>query len=98
MFQGVTVSGTVSFIATTFGTPTSFIAIEGSGLMTVLAEKFVLFPARLCLILPSLLLILSVIVFKGCPLLCLADGLQDEGLLLGAVTAMGPYGQSPFLS
>src|SRR3989339_406835 len=46
----------------------------GSGLMTVLAEKFVLFPARLCLILPSLLFILSVRVFKGCPLLCLAGG------------------------
>src|SRR3989338_727349 len=74
MFHSVTVSGTDSFIAIIFGTPTSFRSTLGSGLITVLAEKLVLFPARLCLILPSLLFILSVSVLSGWPLLCLAGG------------------------
>src|SRR3989338_3205385 len=64
----------VNFIAITLGTPTSFKSSIGSGLITVLAEKLVLLPAKLCLILPSLLFILSVIVFNGCPDLCLAGG------------------------
>src|SRR3989344_513020 len=74
MFHSFTLSGTVRFIAIILGTPTSLISIIGSGLITVLAQKLVLFPARLCLILPSLLFILSVIVFKGCPERCLAGG------------------------
>src|SRR3989338_4892318 len=74
MFHLVTLSGTVSFIAITLGTPTSLSSSIGSGLITVLAQKFVLLPARLCLILPSLLFILSVNVFNGWPLLCLAGG------------------------
>ena len=74
LFHSVTFSGTVSFIAISVGMPTSSKSIIGSGLITVLAEKLVLFPARLCLILPSLLLILAAIVFNGCPDLCLAGG------------------------
>src|SRR3989344_9590338 len=74
MFHSFTLSGTVRFIAIILGTPTSLISIIGSGLITVLAQKFVLLPAKLCLILPSLLFILSVNVFKGCPERCLAGG------------------------
>ena len=65
IFHSLTLSGTVSFIQITLGTPTSFRPIFGSGEITVRAEKLVLLPAKLCLILPSLLLILSVIVFSG---------------------------------
>src|SRR3989338_7381897 len=74
MFHSFTLSGTVSFVDIRNGTPTSKSSSMGSGLITVLAEKFVRFPAKLCRILPSLLLILSVSVFNGCPLLCLAGG------------------------
>ena len=55
----------VSFIATKVGTPTSLRPSIGSGEITVLAQKLVRLPAKLCLILPTLLLIRSVIVFSG---------------------------------
>src|SRR3989344_8085091 len=75
MFPLVTVSATVITLAISKGTPTSFILMNGSGDTTVLAEKLTLFPARLCLILPSFPFILSVIVLRGCPDLCLAGGI-----------------------
>ena len=74
MFHSFALSGTVSFVAMINGTPTSKSSSIGSGLMTVLEQKFVLLPARLWRILPSLLFILSVSVFSGWPLLCLAGG------------------------
>ena len=74
IFHSVTLSGIVNSSATTNGTPTSLNSILGSGEITVLAAKLTLLPARLCLNLPSLLFILSVKVFNGCPYLCLAGG------------------------
>ncbi len=74
MLYLVALSGIVRILAISKGTPTSLICIKGSGLITLLAEKFVLFPAKLCLICPSLPFILSLIVFNFCPLLCLAGG------------------------
>ncbi len=71
----LTLSLTVITLAISKGTPISFIFKNGSGEITVLEEKLTLLPAKLCLILPSLPLILSVIVFNGCPLLCLAGGI-----------------------
>src|SRR3990167_8255882 len=48
--------------------------------MTVRAAKLTLLPVKLCLNLPSLLLILSVKVFNGSPLLCLAGGTDEVEL------------------
>jgi hypothetical protein len=53
MLYGVTFSGTVSSFAINSGIPTSLILSLGSGEITVLAEKFTLLPAKLCLNLPS---------------------------------------------
>ena len=65
MLELLTISLTVSISAISNGIPISFSLRVGSGDITVLELKFTLFPARLCLILPSLPLILSVIVLRG---------------------------------
>ena len=86
IFHTLTLSGTVNSNATYNGTPTSSNLICGSGLITLLAEKFTLFPAKLCLNLPSLLLILSANVFNGSPPRCLAGGTEARSLLKKVVT------------
>jgi hypothetical protein len=67
IFQFETVSGMVSFFATSYGIPTSEIAIFGSGEITVLLEKSTLFPDKEPLNLPSLPFNLCVNVFNGLP-------------------------------
>jgi hypothetical protein len=67
MFQFDTVSGMVSFFATSYGIPTSEIAIFGSGEITVLLEKSTLFPDKEPLNRPSVPLTLCVNVFQGLP-------------------------------
>ena len=57
------------------GTPTSFMDSNGSGEMTVLAEKLTLFPERLDLKRPSFPFSLCTSVFSGLPDLCLAGGI-----------------------
>ena len=67
MFQSVTISGIVSFVATASGTPTSDKSRLGSGEITVLLEKSTRFPDNEPLNLPSLPLSLCVNVFRGLP-------------------------------
>ena len=67
MFNCVTVSGKVRFIAIDLGTPNSSKAKLGSGETTVLAEKSTRFPIRFFLNLPSLPLRRSLIDLIGYP-------------------------------
>ena len=62
------------------GIPTSLMESDGSGDMTVLAEKFTLLPERFDLNLPSLPFNLWTRVLSGRPDLCLAGGIPDVWL------------------
>ena len=75
MFLEVTRIGTVSSLAVGSGTPTSLILNLGSGLITVLAQKFTLLPERLLRKRPSFPLRRCVRVFKVRPERCLAGGI-----------------------
>jgi hypothetical protein len=81
MFHSVTFSGTDKRIATSKGTPTSFMSKFGSGETTVRAEKSTLFPERLLLNLPSFPFSLCESVFNALPERCLAGGIPEASLL-----------------
>jgi len=85
-FQAVTFSGTERRIATSCGTPTSFMSKLGSGEITVRAEKSTRLPDRLLLNRPSLPFSLWLSVFSALPLRCLAGGIPDASLLKYVVT------------
>jgi len=86
MFQAVTFSGMDSRMATSCGTPTSFMSRLGSGDMTVRAEKSTRLPERLLLKRPSLPFNLCERVFRARPLRCRAGGIPDASLLKYVVT------------
>ena len=80
MFQSVTISGMVNFIATASGTPTSDRSRFGSGDITVRLEKSTRFPDNEPLNLPSFPLSLCVNVFRGLPDLWWACGIPETSL------------------
>mmetsp|Transcript_38185 Transcript_38185/g.85240 ORF Transcript_38185/g.85240 Transcript_38185/m.85240 type:complete len:202 (-) Transcript_38185:74-679(-) len=69
---GVTSSGTVRFLATLLGTPTSSRLRLGSAVMTVRAEKSTRLPMRFWRMRPSLPLIRWAMVFKRRPDRCVS--------------------------
>src|ERR671925_2429279 len=85
-FHCDTVSGIVSFFATSVGTPTSEILRLGSGEITVLLEKSTRLPESEPLNLPSLPLSLWVSVLSGLPDLWWACGMPETSLSKYVVT------------
>ena len=86
MFQPETLSGMVSFLATSNGIPTSAMSRLGSGLMTVLLEKSTLLPESEPLNLPSFPLSLWLRVLSGLPERWWACGMPETSLSKYVVT------------
>jgi len=77
---GVTVSGKVMLVATSYGTPSCSRVRFGSGVMTVLDEKSTLFPIRFPLRRPSLPLSLALSDRSSFPDLCFYFGYPQRSL------------------